>query len=92
MLSIFLTTESAMIAKRFFKMTSSRPSPGIVLTLPQNRLDIDSSLKVEQLEFWLDINDKFCSVFGKTVKPYKGLRENIPYLFTSSEPPINDNK
>ena len=62
MLSIFLTTESAMIAKTFLRITKIRPRPGILLTLIKHRLENDSSLKVEQLKsgllfvtmFWLD--------------------------------------
>ena len=70
MLSIFFTTESAMIAKRFLRITSSRPSPGILFTLLQHRLETDSSLKVEQLKFgslfvimfWFDRKLVFSSV------------------------------
>ena len=78
MLSIFFTTESAMIAKRFLRMTRIRPSPGILFTLLQHRLETDSSLKVKKqlksgslfaIMFWFDRKLVFSSVsiFGISI-------------------------
>ena len=74
MFSIFLTTESAIIDKRFFRITRIRPSPGILFTLLNHLLETDSSLKVGQLLldsltviiFWLDRHCVFSSgsMFG----------------------------